>query len=537
MSAAAEPRTTLLRGGRVRSPVDPRATAMLVSGPTVRWVGSDAAAVSVAADEVIDLAGALVTPAFVDAHVHSTATGLALTGLDLRATPSLAAALDLIERAARAARGRVLLGTGWDERNWPERRPPNPAELDRASYGGVVYLARVDVHSAVVSSALLAACPDARGLPGFAPSGLVRLDAHHALRRTAYAAVSPAERRAAQRATRRRAAALGIGCLHEMAGPDVSSAADLADLLALAAIEPGPDVIGYWAALGDVDTPAALGIHGAGGDLYCDGTLGSHTAALSTPYADDPTTSGTLRYDAADVEAHVCAAVAAGLQPGFHVIGDAAVNAALDGLERAARRCGIRALRAARPRLEHVEMASAEAVRRMAGLGVVASVQPAFDAAWGGPTGMYAERLGPDRAAELNPFAAFAAAGVPLALGSDAPVTPLDPWAGVAAAAAHTNSGAALSARAAFAAATRGGWRAAREDGAGELVPGAPATYAVWAAGDLGVQVPDERVAGWSTDPRAAVPGLPDLAPGRPLPGCVRTVVRGRSVFLADAAV
>lgn len=531
----AAPRTTLLRGGRVHASADPRATAILVAGDTVQWVGSDAAAESFAADDVVELRGALVTPAFVDAHVHATATGLALDGLDLSAARSLAEALDAVEHAARAARGRVVLGTGWDEDGWPERRPPTAAELDRASYGGVVYLARVDVHSAVVSSALLAACPEARGLPGLAAGGLARLDAHHALRRAAYGAVSPAQRQAAQRRTRSRAAALGIGCLHEMAGPDVSSEDDLAGLLALASAEPGPDVVGYWAALGDVMTPVRLGVRGAGGDLCCDGTLGSRTAALSAPYADDATTTGVLRHNAADVAAHVLATVAAGLQPGFHVIGDAAVEAALDGLEQAAAQVGARAVRASRPRLEHVEMASPATVARMAALGAVASVQPAFDAAWGGRHGMYADRLGADRAAELNPLAAFAAAGVLLAFGSDAPVTLLDPWGGVRAAVHPRNPEHALSARAAFAAATRGGWRAAGRDGAGELTPGAPATYAVWAAGQLRVQVPDERVAGWSTDPRAAVAGLPDLSPGATLPTCVRTVVRGRPAYVVEA--
>lgn len=531
----ATPRATLLRGGRVHAPADPRATAILVAGDTVQWVGSDAAAESFAADEIVELRGALVTPAFVDAHVHATATGLALDGLDLSAARSLAEALDAVERAARAARGRVVLGTGWDEDGWPERRPPTAAELDRASYGGVVYLARVDAHSAVVSSALLAACPEARGLPRLAADGLARLDAHDALRRTAYGAVSPAQRQRAQRRTRRRAAALGIGCLHEMAGPDVSSEDDLAGLLALATAEPGPDIVGYWAALGDVITPARLDVRGAGGDLCCDGTLGSRTAALSAPYADDATTTGVLRHNAADVAAHVLATVAAGLQPGFHVIGDAAVEAALDGLEQAAAQVGAWAVRASRPRLEHVEMASPATVARMAALGAVASVQPAFDAAWGGRHGMYADRLGADRAAELNPLAAFAAAGVPLAFGSDAPVTRLDPWGGVRAAVHPRNPEHALSARAAFAAATRGGWRAAGRDGAGELAPGAPATYAVWTAGQLRVQVPDERVAGWSTDPRAAVAGLPDLSPGATLPTCVRTVVRGRPAYVVEA--
>jgi hypothetical protein len=91
--------------------------------------------------------------------------------------------------------------------------------------------------------------------------------------------------------------------------------------------------------------------------------------------------------------------------------------------------------------------------------------------------------------------------------------------------------------RAAVAAHTRGGWRALRPgapgvpgDEQGVLAPGAAATYAVWRAGDLVVQTPDNRVAAWSTDERAGVPGLPDLTPGEALPDCLRTVVRGRAV-------
>jgi predicted amidohydrolase YtcJ len=93
----------------------------------------------------------------------------------------------------------------------------------------------------------------------------------------------------------------------------------------------------------------------------------------------------------------------------------------------------------------------------------------------------------------------------------------------------HRTPGSGLSARAAFSAHTRGGWRAAGIDGVGDLVPGAPATFAVWdVAGELVVQVPDERVTGWSTDPRAGVSGLPDLS--APDPSCRLTVVRGRVV-------
>jgi len=70
-------------------------------------------------------------------------------------------------------------------------------------------------------------------------------------------------------------------------------------------------------------------------------------------------------------------------------------------------------------------------------------------------------------------------------------------------------------------------------DDAGVLAPGAAATYAIWESdADLVVQTPDERVAAWSTDPRAGVPVLPDLSQGTPT--CVRTVVGGRVVHQAE---
>ena len=136
-------------------------------------------------------------------------------------------------------------------------------------------------------------------------------------------------------------------------------------------------------------------------------------------------------------------------------------------------------------------------------------------------------------AAGLHDFAGLVRAGVSLALGSDSPVTAIEPWEWVRAAMWHHNPAARLSGRAAFAAATRGGWRAARRDDAGVLEVGAPATYAVWAVDDLVVQAPDSRVANWSTDPRSGTPGLPRLEPGVPAPRCLATVLDGRTIHLA----
>ncbi|MFH8985403.1 amidohydrolase [Streptomyces varsoviensis] len=534
--AEAPSRTVLLRGGTVHSPADPFATAMVVERGSVAWVGSEGAADSFAdgVDETVDLNGALVTAAFTDAHVHTTATGLTLTGLDLSDARTLTDALDRVRaHAAAHPADRVLLGHGWDATRWPEARPPSRAELDAATGGRPLYLTRVDVHSAVVTSALLDLVPGVTGRSGYAADAPLTGDAHHAVRAAAHESVTPAQRTAAQRAARAHAAAQGIGSLHECAGPDISSPEDLTGLLALAAEEPGPRVFGYWAEAiteaKEADRIRELGAIGAAGDLFVDGSLGSHTACLHEPYAD-ATHTGVAHHDAAAIAAHVAACTEAGLQAGFHAIGDAAVAAVVEGVRAAADRVGLARIRAARHRVEHAEMLTPETIAAFAELGLTASVQPAFDAAWGGEDGMYAQRLGRERARTLNPYAALLRAGVPLALGSDSPVTPLDPWGTVRAAAFHRTPEHRVSVRAAFTAHTRGGWRAVGRDDAGVLVPGAPADYAVWETGDLVVQVPDSRVADWSTDPRSGTPGLPDLTPGRQLPVCVRTVVGGRTV-------
>jgi predicted amidohydrolase YtcJ len=194
----------------------------------------------------------------------------------------------------------------------------------------------------------------------------------------------------------------------------------------------------------------------------------------------------------------------------------------------AAERCGIAEVIAARHRLEHLEMITADLVAEMARLGVTASVQPRFDELWGGDEGMYAARLGRARARTLNPFAALAEAGVTLAFGSDSPVTPLGGWQAVRAAVYHHTPMHRLSVRAAFSAATRGGWRAAGIDDAGVLCPGMLASYAVW---EMPGDIPTHRAAASRTDPFSGERRLPDLSPGADLPTCRRTVARGRTVY------
>src|SRR4051812_48663735 len=151
---------------------------MAVTGGTVVWVGQDGPARALhPGAEIVGLDGAFVAPAFVDAHVHATATGLHLTGLDLTGVRS---GTELLSRVRDAVvPGRVLLAHGWDETTWADPRLPGRAELDAAADGAPVYLSRVDVHSALVSTALLELAPAARDADGWSPDGPLARAAHH----------------------------------------------------------------------------------------------------------------------------------------------------------------------------------------------------------------------------------------------------------------------------------------------------------------------------------------------------------------------
>ena len=353
------------------------------------------------------------------------------------------------------------------------------------------------------------------------------------MRRIALDSVTSEQRRDAQRACLNRAASLGVGTVHELGGPDISAPDDFHDLLEQVAPDSGVRVVGYWGEGGGPDVAVSLGATGAAGDHFVDGAIGSRTAFMREPYVDADT-RGAVYTTAAEIRDHVAACSTVGVQAGYHVIGDGAMDLVVAGFAEAAEQVGEDVVRAAQHRLEHVEMVDDHARAVLARLGVVASVQPVFDAWWGGDSNMYRERLGLQRASTLNPFASMQSAGIPLAFGSDAPVTPLAPWQAVRAAVHHHQPDQRLTPRAAFTAHTRGGWRAAGRRG-GAIAVGEPADVVVWDCGELLVEAPDDRVSAWSTDPRAGVPGLPSLVPDAPDPVCLRTVVAGRTVYSNDA--
>lgn len=532
----------VLRGGIIHSPADPFAEAILVDDGVVTWVGANDTADGLAAraDRVIELDGALVAPGFVDAHVHVVEEALARSGVDLSAVTSRAAALEAVAERSRShsAADGPLLAHGWDESLWDDSRPPTAAELDTMTGGAAVYASRADVHCAVVSSRL-ADEAGLRGLPGWREDGFVTGEAHVAARAVARA-LSPQARDRLVEAGLRAAAARGVVSVHENSAPGLDTREGLASLLALTASDDSglPLVIGYRGELCRTADEAREiasqipGLLGLAGDLNVDGSIGARTAALRSPYADAPGHAGALSLDADQVRDHVLAVTEAGLQAGFHVIGDLAMDTALAGLTAAAETARS-AMRKIGHRLEHALLLDDAALQALVPLGVGLSMQPGFDAAWGGPGGLYEARLGSERAGAMNRLAAIASAGIPTAFGSDAPVTPLHPWAAVRAAVFHHTADQRISARAAFRSSTRGGWRLAGLDhtGAGEIRVGAPAHLAVWRAEQVTVQSEAAGLSSWSTDARSGTPLLPDLTDPAATPTCVMTLRAGRAIY------
>jgi len=167
---------------------------------------------------------------------------------------------------------------------------------------------------------------------------------------------------------------------------------------------------------------------------FADGSLGAGTAALLEPYTDAPETCGLPRFPAEALRAKVAALDAAGFQIGLHAIGDAAVRQCLNAFEHAAAQNAMPPARGPlahargsvgrRHRIEHSQVVAEADLPRYAALGLIASVQPNHwltDSRWA------ADRLGRERLPSAYRWGSFARLGVPLALGTDFPVEPMDP--------------------------------------------------------------------------------------------------------------
>ncbi len=175
---------------------------------------------------------------------------------------------------------------------------------------------------------------------------------------------------------------------------------------------------------------------------FMDGSLGSHTAALMEPYADDPKNSGLPQYEQAKLNSMTKERIEAGFQMGFHAIGDKGVQMALDAYALAEKDAKEKKIKAAnggddyRLRIEHAQVTNSLQIAKFKELKVIASMQPSHvltDMNWA------VERLGEKRAAHSYAWADFLKKGVPLAFGTDYPVEPVSPFRGLYAAVTRTS--------------------------------------------------------------------------------------------------
>ena len=481
--------TTLFVNGTIRTMTDgPPAQRMLVDEGSIAEVrpGKDPTRQGghelPEADRVVDLQGGTLVPGFCDAHVHLPATGLYAAGMDFRGVRSADHILDSFAGHA-AGGGAVMFGGNFED---PLDKPITRRELDAVVGERPAMLARADMHSCIVSSALIAQL-DLTGIEGVdvdehgEPSGYLREQAACGAWNWFDASLPRAEQIAAIRAAVQLAYSKGVTSVHEMFVVEWRGWPSY-DVFTDAIADVALNVVTY---LGtdEVDKVASMGLPQIGGDYFLDGSFGSHTAWMKEPFLSPPPEgsppNGIKYRDDEELFEYFLAAQRADLQVGAHAIGDAAIEQGITAWERVADEVGRSEVARLRHRIEHFECGSDDHIRRAAKLGLAVSVQPAFDAFWGGEGGLYSERIGWDRARGMNHFGAMCGHGLSVGAGSDSTVTPLDPFLQMKALRAHHVAEESVAADVALALHTVGSARlAAGEQQRGVIAPGAPADLA-----------------------------------------------------------
>ncbi|HSF11981.1 MAG TPA: amidohydrolase [Erythrobacter sp.] len=401
-------------------------------------------------DYRLDGEGRVMLPGMIDAHVHVMDIGFGALTLDLSATTSLEDALAKIKAFAEENPGRPwILGRGWNQEKWGLGRFPTAAELDSVVADRPVWLERADNHAnwgntlAIAAAGITAKTADpaggkiirdAKGNPaGVFVDNAVRLvgkvvpaprpedrdlafaKAQEVLLAKGVTAVADMGTKLADWGAYRRAGDAGRLQIRIM------SYADSFDTLELVA---GPEPTGWL-----YDDRLRMG----GIKLYLDGALGSRGATLKAPYHDDPGAKGLPLLSPAQLRNLMSRAAMDNFQTAIHAIGDAANAEVLGAVgELSESYTGDR-----RWRIEHTQIVDPVDLPLLGQHGIIASMQPLHQTS---DRLMAEARLGPDRLEGAYPWRSVMKVGGRLAFGSDAPVEPADPWAGIAAAISRTDA-------------------------------------------------------------------------------------------------
>ncbi|EEG78414.1 amidohydrolase [Dethiobacter alkaliphilus] len=421
----------------------PCGSALAISDNHILFVGGSREALSFAAPgaTVIDLMGRTVLPGLIDNHCHFMQTGYAANDVDLQGKNTIAAIKEAIAIAARYfPSDSMIRGYGYDDYLFPQGIPPCRHDLDKVAPNHLVWLSRVDLHSSVVNTPLLNSMEIPLDTPGLEldkkgePTGRLRSEADRLVREYNSSLIGSKTRGAALREAVRQALRTGVTTVCAMEGGDESQDKDAEFLLQHQ--EQVPIRLEVFYQTTDVARVVDLGLPRIGGCILIDGSFGSRTAALLEPYADDPQNSGYLYFEQDELNHFVEEAHTAGLQLSMHVIGDRGIEMMLTSLEKVLSKYP---RLDHRHRLEHFELPTPEHIRRARDLGLILSVQPAFEYFWGGADNMYGERLGPERVMRTNPLRTMVDQGLVLAGGSDSAVTPMDIILAIHAAVNHPN--------------------------------------------------------------------------------------------------
>jgi hypothetical protein len=388
--------------------------------------------------ETINLKGAFATAGFFDSHVHLVQSGIDAMSLKLNAAESIGEVLELINAYAQTAPpGSLIRGIGFDEAKSAEGRMPTRYELDYCAPNNPVWINRLEYHVSVVNTLALNMLNIPFNIEGLhrnrknLPDGGLTGAANAFARKKILQSIDGQVRKQGVAQVIQKAVSRGVTTLNAMEGGYNFCEEDFRFVLAHQRAMP-IDVEIFCQTL-DVEKVQSLGLKRIGGDIFVDGSFGSRTAALFEPYADDPLEYGRLYFREEEIDDFIVAAHNAGLQIALHAIGDRAIEQVIIGYEKAIKANP----RQHRHRIEHFEMANDSQVERAADLGIIVSMQPAFELHWGHPGGMYEQRLGRYRYRNTNRFSFLQKKGLVIAGGSDSDITPIDPLAGINAAVNH----------------------------------------------------------------------------------------------------